>query len=138
MKIFKVKNKPGVVALLLVVIIGAAALVMAYASSFLGVGDLTMAYNSHQGTEIFSLADGCAETALENFRMDPVNYTGQTLNFSSGSCTITVSGSGANRALSASATRGDYTAVIDVAVSYSTGVYGETNVLINSWTEREN
>ena len=132
------KQKPGMIALLLVVVIGAAAFVMAYASTFLGIGDLTMSYNSNRGAEVYSLADGCVETALENFRNDPINYIGQTLFFSGGSCIITVSGSGADRIISAAAASDNYTSIIDAAAAFSTGAYGENIITINSWTEREN
>ena len=132
------KNKPGVIALMMVVIIGAAALVMAYMASFLSIGNMTTSYDAHNGSEVYSMADGCAETGLEHFRLNAGTYTGETLNFSAGSCTISVSGSGATRTISTTATRGSYTAIIDVVISYSTGTYGETIIAVNSWTEREN
>ena len=134
----KNKNKSGMIALMMVVIIGAAALVMAYAASFLSIGSLTTSYDAHNGSEVYSMADGCVETALEHFRLNSGTYTGETLNFSAGSCTISVSGSGATRTITATATRGSYAAILDVVISYSTGVYGETIVTVNSWTEREN
>ncbi|MEI7452456.1 MAG: hypothetical protein WCK37_04640 [Candidatus Falkowbacteria bacterium] len=132
------KNKSGVIALMMVVIIGAAALVMAYAASFLSLGNLTTSYDAHNGSEVYSMSDGCVETAMKKFRLNPGTYTGETLNFSSGSCIISISGSGATRTITSTATRGNYTAILDVVISYSTGTYGETIVTVNSWTEREN
>jgi hypothetical protein len=134
----KNKNKSGMIALMMVVIIGAAALVMAYAASFLSIGSLTTSYDAHNGAGVYSMADGCVETGLEHFRFNPGTYTGETLNFSAGSCIISVSGSGATRTITATASSGSYNTILDVVISYSTGTYGETIVTVNSWTEREN
>ncbi|MBU0661178.1 hypothetical protein KKG22_03285 [Patescibacteria group bacterium] len=82
-------NHRGFAALLLVVVVGAAALIMAFSASFLGINDLEMGYTMQQGRESLAFAEGCVHEGLEQLRQDS-NYNGSTLNDGVNSCIIEV------------------------------------------------
>ncbi len=119
----------GVAAMFTIVIIGVAALIMAFTATVLGMGDLEMAYDSQQGEETFSIADACVEEALRRVRLDS-GYTGDTLSLGDGSCIISVTGSDPNRTILVTSTIGVYNKAIyvDIVLSGST-------ITIDSWAE---
>ena len=65
------KFQSGFAALLVIVAIGAAALIMAYNASILGLGDLESGYTAQQGSRAFEIADGCLNEALRRLRITP-------------------------------------------------------------------
>ena len=100
---FEVKaRREGFAALVIISVIGAAALLIAISSSLLGIGALNEVYIAERGNEAFYAADGCIEEALRRLRLNAA-YTGigETITFPqlSASCTVTVTdlGSGARR-----------------------------------------
>ena len=122
-------NQSGVAALLVVIIISAAVLVMAYSASVLGLGELEMGYTSQKGGEVFILTDGCAEEALYRLRLDS-NYSGGALNLSQGSCIIDIVALGDDRIITVTGTVDDYNKKIEVGITLAGNV-----VTINSWQE---
>ncbi|MBD3311545.1 MAG: hypothetical protein GF349_03545 [Candidatus Magasanikbacteria bacterium] len=129
-----IKNKflqdsRGVAALLTIVIVGAAALIMAYSTSVLGLGELEMGYSSQKGDQALLLADGCIEEALNRLRLD-AGYTGSNLYLGDGSCIIGVSGVGGSRVIFATGTVDIYTKVIRVEATLS-----GSNVDVTTWEE---
>jgi len=125
-------DRRGMAALMIVVIIGAALLLMAYSAIFLGLGDLEMGYNYQRGNEAMSVADGCMEEALYRLRKNN-SYVGATLTLDNGTCVIVVSGSGATRTINVTATSDAYTKKIQADISIS----GNT-ITTNSWQELTN
>lgn len=123
------KDNRGIAAMITIVVVGVAALIMAYSASFLGLGELDMGYTAQKGTQSFVLADGCIEEALYRLKLDNT-YTGDTLSIDENSCIITVSGAGSNRTVSATATVGDFTRDISADVTITGGV-----VTIDSWND---
>ena len=124
--------KPGIAMLMLVIIIGAAALVMAYTASFISLGDISMGYDAHRGAEAFSTADGCMEESLLRLRKDST-YTGGTLSFASSSCIIGVSGGGASRTIIATSTSDNYNSVLNGVIGINSNI-----ITVTSWQEKEN
>lgn len=91
---YTLNPRSGFAALLAIVVIGAAALIMAYNASLLGLGELESGYTSQRGAEAFAIADGCMEEALRRLRINPSLSLPTTLNlsFSGGeSCTAVIS-----------------------------------------------
>lgn len=119
----------GATAILTVVIIGAAALIMAVAASYLGLGELDMGYVSQKGGETFAVADGCAEEALRHLRIN-TSYTGDTLSLGGGSCIISISTAGADRTITVTSTIGDFNKSLEINLTLSGDV-----ITINSWSE---
>lgn len=122
-------NNKGAVAILTVVIVSAAALLIAYSASFLGLGELEMGYSHGQGKENLSFTEGCVEEALERLRKDDI-YTGSTLNESDFSCIISVSGAGLTKTINVVGSMGEYTKRLEVQVDLSA-----SPLVITSWQE---
>jgi hypothetical protein len=122
-------NQRGVAALVIIVVVGAAALIFAQGAALLGLGELDLGYTSQKGAEAFSVADGCMEEALERMRKS-TSYTGNSLNVTNGSCTITVTGSNPYT-ITVLGTTGNFNKKIESTVSVST----DNVVTVNSWEE---
>ncbi|MBU1132012.1 hypothetical protein KKC32_02045 [Patescibacteria group bacterium] len=125
----KSKNESGIAALLAIVVIAAAALIIAYSASILGLGELEMGYASLRSSETFSIADACAEESLRQLRIN-TGYTGETLSIGKGSCIISVASAGVNRTVNVTATSGEYNQKIKIDLSLSGNV-----ITIVSWEE---
>jgi hypothetical protein len=131
-EICNLKSQRGVAALLTIVIISAAVLVMSLSASKLGLGELELGYTSQKGTEALSAAEGCMDEALRQMRLN-TSYSGDTLNLSNGSCTITVVTSGSDRTITVTGTVGDYNKKIQSNITLSGNV-----ITLNSWIEVSN
>ena len=90
------KNNSGFVALVVVVIVGAAVLTLALSTALLGVRGLEIATTADHGVGAKTFADGCLDTALLALRLNPL--TGDS-DFTDGvgRCIITVRNGGAGR-----------------------------------------
>jgi hypothetical protein len=119
----------GAVALLTIVIIGAASLIMAIGAARLGLGELETGQTEINGAQTLVLADGCAEEALGRLRKNS-SYAGDTLSVNDGSCIIAVTGSGSNRTIESTANIGLYTKKIEIQITINSGI-----ISINSWNE---
>ena len=122
-----VHDKRGLSLLLIVVVIGAAAVTMIIGSSFLGIGEAqeSFVYDRSQAAQI--LADGCADDALRRLRIDS-GYSGGTLAFEEGSCILTVSSTGSMHEISVTSSIDIYGATTYVALSLTS-----TTITISSW-----
>ena len=126
----KIKNdRRGVAALLTIIVVGAAALLMAYSASILGLGDLDMGYTAQKGKQAGSWADACTEEALHRFRLD-ANYSGETLSLGEKSCIISVISNGNDRVIAVVASDGDFNKSLQSEITINSGV-----VTVNSWNE---
>ncbi len=122
-------------ALLAVVIIGAASLLVVLNASTLGLGDLDFGYTSQKGAEALALADGCMEETFRRIRLYPSYGVGSgtiTLSLASGSCTIDVSGVNPARTVVVTGIVGEYQKKLEANLTLS----GSTITLV-SWKERE-
>jgi len=95
--------KKGFIAFTSLLVISAVALAIATSISLLGITEAKSSLDFKKGQEVLKIAEGCLEESLLRLR-DDVNYTTGSLNLSGGSCNITVSGAGANRTISITAT----------------------------------
>ena len=86
----------GFIALTSLIVISAAALATAVSISLLGVGEVNSSLDFKKGGEALKIAEGCVEESLLRLR-DNAGYTGATLNIGDGSCTIIVTGTGADK-----------------------------------------
>lgn len=114
---------------MVVAIIGAAALIMAFSASWFGIVDLDTGYLSKKGEEAAALADGCMDNALQRLRFD-VNYPGETLSIGGGSCIISVVANGNSRTINVNANSSNYYQGLTVAVTLNGNV-----ITLNSWQE---
>lgn len=126
------KDKRGVAALLVIVIVSAAVLTMAFSASLLGLGELDMGWTSQKGAEALALTDGCVEEALLRLKLDS-GYSGETLNIGSNSCIISVAVLGDDRTITVSGTVDDFNKKIQATATLNNGV-----LTLNTWQEVEN
>src|SRR6056297_2436295 len=64
-------SRRGATALVVVLIIGAASLIMAYGATLLGLGELNMSYTARQGGGAMAGAESCLEEALIRLKRSP-------------------------------------------------------------------
>lgn len=119
----QLKQETGLVAMVLVIIIGVAAIIIAYSASIMGLGDLEMAYTSQQGNEALAVADGCAEEALYRLKLN-TSYDGGNLVLANGSCIIVItdhSSPSIDKLVTAAATVDNYNRKVEVDVNLNSG-----------------
>lgn len=124
----------GFVALVSLLVISAAVLVISTSISLLGVGESKASLDFKKGQETLKVAEGCAEEALLRLR-DNASYTGGSLNVGDGSCTISISGTGADRTITITASISgppQYTRKVQVTIKRA-----GNSINIISWVEVE-
>jgi hypothetical protein len=125
-----IKNQKGIAALLTVVVVSAAAMIIAYSATMLGIGETEMGYMAQRATEALSVADGCMEETLNRLRKNN-SYVGGTLNLGEGSCIINITGTGATRAITIIGTVDDYNKKIYSDITFLSG----RRIRVDSWQE---
>ncbi len=111
------------------IILLAAALVLAVAIQYLGIGELVISSTQQQSEQAFEIADSCVQNALLRIKNNSA-YAGETLTVGSGSCVITVTGSGSSRTISSVATMARATQKIIAIINIS-----GTTISITSWKQ---
>jgi hypothetical protein len=127
----KGRSQSGYVALMSVLIVGAAAVAIATALLLTATDSQRATIINQQSAQARSLAASCGEEALQQIH-DNTSFTG-TNNFSlgAGSCTYTVTNTGgSNRTVTASGTVGTTVRRIQITLTI-----GATNITINTWQE---
>lgn len=125
-------DKRGVAALLTVLIVSVAALLIAFSAAVLGMGEMDMGYTAQKGQESYSFANGCVEEALRQLQLN-VNWTGETLNLSEGSCIIGVVQNANDRTITVSSRVNNFNKKLQVLVTINNEI-----ITLNSWQEIEN
>lgn len=129
-----IKSKSAVAALVVVIIVSAVALLMAYSASILGMGELDIGYTSQKGSEAFSIADGCTEETLQRIRLDTNYGVGVgiiNLTVSNGSCIIEVLDLGSNkRKIIVTGTTQKYNKKIEIEITLNGSI-----IRIDTWQE---
>ncbi len=125
------RNDSGYVALLAVLIVGAAATAIALALLVKGADSQRSGLIEQQSKQARVLATACAEEALQQIH-DNIAFAGtNTLSLGQGSCTYTVTvTAGTTRTVAASGTVGN---VVRKAQAYVT--IGTSSISITSWQE---
>jgi len=122
-------DRRGITALITIVVVGSAALLMAYGASWAGIVDLDTGYIAQKGESVAAIADGCLDESLQRLRYD-INYTGGTLSFGGGSCIINVISAGNNRTITVSAASGSYFQALKAEIVLNGNI-----ITLNSWEE---
>jgi uncharacterized protein YdiU (UPF0061 family) len=123
-------KRPGIALMIVIVIIGTAALIIALNASLLGLGELQFGYTSQQGSETLSLADGCVEETFRRLQLDRA-YPGGSLTVDGGSCLIDIFVCGLNRIITVQSVIGAYHKSIRMDVDISSN----NEILVTSWEE---
>lgn len=132
-----IKNQRGIAALIVVIIIGAATLLIAATASYLGLAQLEMGFTSSKGIEASSVADGCMDESLYRIRRDSTYgllISPISLSLGNGSCIINIVDLGSNqRRVTVTGTVSNYNKKIEEVITVAGGV-----ITVNSWTELSN
>jgi hypothetical protein len=124
-------SQNGYVALITVLIVGAASLAVALALLVGGADSQRSALVTQQSAQARSLAKSCVEEALQQMRDNQAYVGTNTLTFPQGSCTYIVTNTGGNnRTISASGTVGN---VVRKISAYAT--ITSSSLSITSWQE---
>lgn len=95
---WKQESQDGFVALTSVLVVSALVLFVATSISLLGIGEAKSSHDYYKGNETLKIAEGCMEEALLRIRKDSsYSGTGSTITIGNGACTISISGTGADR-----------------------------------------
>jgi hypothetical protein len=131
MYINAIKSQSGLAALLAVVIVGASVLIIAKNASFMGIGEIDMAYLSAKGEEALTITEGCVEETLRRFQINP-DYTADnfSLLIGEGECTIRTTANGNQRAITVLGRRENYFKKIQVNV-----ILDNEQIVIDDWQE---
>lgn len=104
-----IRQQKGLSTLLVIVIIGAALLIIAKNISLSGVDEAAMAYTYDKSYEAMALAEGCAEDALRHIQIDSeYEVSDYGLTVSNRSCLINVDKNGDEYTISIKAEINDY------------------------------
>lgn len=124
-------RESGYIALLSVLIVGAAASAVALTLLVTGTDAQRSGLVSQQAAQARWLVNACAEEALQQIH-DATSYTGtNTLNLTPGSCSYTVTSTGSStRTITASASLNNVVRKITVYVTI-----GSSSISITSWQE---
>lgn len=120
-------NRPGMMLLTTVLLMGAVALMIALSVANRGIGELSTSFNENQGIRAYDLAEGCAQNSLLRLSQNPA-YTGETLSLNEGDCVISVQSNGNDRTVSVSATVQAWTHHLILQLTIS-----GTSITINEW-----
>ena len=94
----KNKNQSAFIAFTSLLVIAAVTLAIAVSVSLIAVSGLKNSLSYKNGKRISQFAEACLEESLLRLR-DDIYFTGTSLNINNLSCTIVVSGIGANRTI---------------------------------------
>jgi hypothetical protein len=95
--------KKGFAAIIIVLVVSAFVVSTTLSVSLLSIREANASLSNAKGQEALKMTEGCVEEALYRLRIDST-YTGGTLTFANGSCTSTISTSGANRTINVTGT----------------------------------
>lgn len=124
------RTSEGYVALMAVLIVGAAATAVATALLVSGADNQRAALITQQSTQARSLATACAEEAMQTIH-DTTTFTGtNSLSLGQGSCSYTVTNTGgSNRTITTSGTVNSIVRKLQIYVTIT------TSISITSWQE---
>ena len=128
-------DERGIAALITVVAIIVILTVLVMTVGKFTINELVLSGHMDQSHRSLQNAEACSDEALYRLKLDS-SYTGGTLTFANGSCTIAVAGSGGTRTVTINSTVNDQTRdlQINVTLSSNTDTTADTSVITN-WEE---
>ncbi|MBU1126578.1 MAG: hypothetical protein ABH826_04090 [Patescibacteria group bacterium] len=130
------QTKKGVAALMTVIIVVAMVLSIGVVIAQIGINELVFGLQGDRSDQLLQIADSCADEGYYRLKRDQ-GYSGGTVTFSEGSCTLTISGSEPNRILTVSATveelTRDFTINIDAKSNIAANARG---IDVTNWLEQ--
>lgn len=115
------QDNRGVAALMTVIIIFAVVLSSGLVVASIAVNELSLNLSGAESHRALQIAEACADEASYRLKKDSA-YTGGTLTFPEGDCTAVVTGTGTDRAVTASATVRNSTRRVEMSVSLTSNL----------------
>ena len=130
-----IHNQEGISAVIAVVVVLALVLSLGLAVSQLSVGELVLTAHEGQSSRALHYAEACVEEAGFRLKRDS-SYTGGTITFDEGTCTVSVAGSGSTRTFTVTATVENETRslVVDVTRTANTAATSD-GIDVTNWEE---
>ncbi len=130
-------QKPkGVAALMTVIIVVAMVLAIGLVVAQIGINELVFGLQGDRSDHLLQIADSCAEEGYYRLKRDS-NYSGGSVIFPNGSCTLVVSGSEPNRILTIEATVEELTRNFMIDLSSKSNVAGNARgINVTKWQEQ--
>jgi hypothetical protein len=123
------KNQRGISAILLVVLIGAVALIFINTTAIMSIDEVESAFISERGSAVNSMSFSCVEEILRRIQIDnDLEVNDYVLNFEEGNCVINSSIFGDEISINVLANLGDYYNELNVMGEIADGV-----ISISSW-----
>ena len=130
------KETKGYIGIVTVLIVTAITLTVGVTIALLGVNEAIQGSQIDEGQEVAQKADGCLEEAHLRLKLNP-GYTGGSIPYLDGTCTVSVSGVGAARTITSTLTLGEYTRTIQGQISLVTNAAVDAEGIdATSWTEQ--
>jgi len=132
-----IENQKGIAALLIVIILTASTLIMAYNASLFGLGEIELGFTSQKGGEALALAEACMEESMRRIKIDSEFGVGAgdiNLLFGTNSCIINISKNLNDRTIITSGKVGRFNKKIQTIITLS-GVNSDI-ITINAWEEK--
>jgi len=130
-----IRQSQGVVALISVLIIGTSVLIIAVVTSLLGAGELQMGFYHSQSDDALYATDGCVEEAGYRLKINSLFNSG-TVSLGDIDCSLLVTPTGLDKAVSASSTNDVYTNEVEAIISLPTNAAATAvGADIFSWRE---
>ncbi len=123
MRMLRIKTnyQPGVAALLVVLVIGAASLIIAFTASFVGIFATESSYASARTQQAFAVAQGCMDETFRRIALDETYGVGAgqlNLVVGNGSCIIEVTDTGGStRQVAVTGTVQNYNALLSATIT---------------------
>lgn len=129
-------DQKGYIGVVTVLIVTAITLTLGVTIALLGVNEAIQGYEIDKGQEVAQKADGCLEEAHLRLKLDS-GYTGGTIPYLDGTCTVTVAGGGSTRTITSTITIGEYTRTIQGTISLVSNVAANAEGIdATSWEEQ--
>lgn len=122
-------NNKGYIAFSTILIVSVVVLAIAVTSSLVSLGEAQSSFAQYNGESTLQFVEGCAEDALLKVRANAA-YAGGSITRPEGTCTITITGAGNPKTLTATTTNTSYKRTVQIVYN-RTG----TGVTLVSWRE---
>lgn len=121
--------------LMAIIVISSVTLILALMASLGALSQLQGSLFKSQSNQAFQWAESCLEQAYFNLKQN-TSYTGETLNFEEGYCTVAVSGSDPNFTINAQATVEGFTRSLEAKVILTSNTsQNAKGIDVDQWQE---
>ena|SRR3989344_6192053 len=131
--------KTGIAALIVIVVIGTAALILSLGATFSGLWEADSTFTEDNGRRAFAVAEACLEDTLGRLRGNLAYDGSMSPPIISGSCIISIVPlSGPTRTVTVDGTSGNYTKKLIASINITTSPSTGNIITVDDWQEGTN